>query len=55
MEWISVEEKTPEQFDHVLVSDGKVVTTSYFQDGDFIGKEIDIPITHWMPLPNPPL
>lgn len=54
MEWISVKHRFPEQYDHVLISDDKIVTTSYFQDGDFVGREIEIIPTHWMPLPKPP-
>jgi len=55
VEWIDVNQKLPEQFDQILISDGKVVTTSYFQDGDFVGKELDIEVTHWMPLPKKPV
>jgi len=55
MEWISVDDALPEQYDHVLVGDGKTVTTSYFQDGEFVATEVDIVITHWMPLPDFPV
>ncbi len=54
MEWISVKDRLPEQYDHVLIANGKIVTTAYFQDGEFVGEETDIVITHWMPLPQPP-
>lgn len=52
--WISVNKKFPEQYAHDLISDGEIVTTSHFQDGYFVGKEIDISVTHWFPLPKPP-
>lgn len=52
-EWIPVSERLPEQFDHVIISDGKYVTTSYFQDNDFVGMEIYLKdVSHWMPLPS---
>jgi hypothetical protein len=54
MEWISVKDRLPEQYDEVLISDGKTVTHSYFQDGSFVGREIAIEVTYWMPLPSAP-
>jgi len=53
-QWISVKDRFPEQYGECIISDGKIVTTSYFQDGLFVGKDIDITVTHWMPLPEPP-
>ena len=54
-EWIDVRCRLPAQYDEVLISDGKTVTWSYWQDGDFVGREIAIEATHWMPMPKPPM
>jgi hypothetical protein len=52
--WIDVRCMLPEQYDEVLISDGKIVTSSYFQDGSFVGRETAIEVTHWMAMPKPP-
>ena len=66
-EWISVKDRLPEYSndgfaDAVLVTDGFVQHMAYFVGGEWRfaeSGEIKEPmwyrITHWMPLPNPPI
>ena len=54
-EWISVDFGLPNQYDRVLVSDRKSVSVCYFQDDSFVGNELDMKITHWMPFPAKPV
>ena len=52
-EWVSVEERLPEDGDEVIVvSDGKTCA-SWHEAGDF-GWAVGGKVTHWMPLPTPP-
>ena len=51
----------PEEFEHVLVTDGKTVTTGtiYEAGGEKYWRVqneplLPIAVTHWMPLPKPP-
>lgn len=58
-EWISVDERLPEEYDIILCFDGSDVQPSVFLDGEFIeydryeGDTI-YGVTHWMPLPEAP-
>lgn len=65
MNWISVEDRFPEEGEY-LVSDGKNVTSAaffygiYWTASNYVSEEFDmnqvilnIKPTHWMPLPNP--
>jgi hypothetical protein len=53
-EWVSVEDKLPEQYTDVIVFiKGDTIAVDYVdENGDFYyyGKNV----THWMPLPKPP-
>jgi len=63
--WISVKERLPEVDTQVLIYYSDTMTTG-FQASEapmsneaipyWINSEIgcDLPVTHWMPLPNPP-
>lgn len=59
MEWISVKDRLPNDGDPVLISDGNLVREGTFLKWDGYNswcqprgmKEV----THWMPLPKPPL
>jgi len=54
-EWKTIE--TVPDFQDVLISDGKRIAIGAFVAGRWMSQEglpfVD-PITHWMPLPNPP-
>ena len=52
--WYSAKDVWPGQFDFVLISDGKIVALSHFQDGVFVSKTEDIDVVYWMPIPKPP-
>ena len=56
MEWISVEDRLPENDDYVLVhylfEDMPIVFVDRYRNGAFA--ETDMYITHWAPLPPPP-
>lgn len=69
--WISVKDQMPERGDDVLIFDGKTVAVAQlfrtikgmteWERPSFIGgwdSEIEIDetgVSHWMPLPEPPL
>jgi hypothetical protein len=64
-EWISVKDRLPESEDHegycatryLVATDGFGIHLALFLEhewwADYLSK-IVIPITHWMPLPEPP-
>ena len=55
-EWISVEDRLPEQYSGVIVFDGDCVGEAEY-DGKRFHWSADEDIafaTHWMPLPEPP-
>lgn len=70
MEWIRVQDKLPEKYSRVLVTNGKEVCIHYKQSGVnfedergydlYCGSHYDNcridegEVTHWMPLPEPP-
>jgi hypothetical protein len=60
MEWISVEDRKPEEGIRVLVYVGMPVAPSgeidvgYFDDGEWITRYHTQNVTHWMPLPDEP-
>jgi hypothetical protein len=64
LEWISVEDRLPELFecyDHsaqVIVTDGRHIRLDcYYKGWGWYEKkmwQMQDPVTHWMPLPNPP-
>lgn len=52
--WISVDERLPETYEDVLCFDRRSVIIDFMcSDGTWCGIH-DKPITHWMPLPEPP-
>lgn len=55
-EWISVKDRLPEKEGKVLVrsASGWVGDTRYGGDGKFDHCGLWVPVTHWMPLPQPP-
>ena len=56
-EWISVEERLPEQYGLFLIADDKGnmdAATWTKQFGWFSGSNRVKRVTHWMPLPEPP-
>ena len=58
MEWISVEDKLPENDKSVLGFHRSCYVSMVFhaQEGSFreMWGDTDLYITHWMPLPKPP-
>lgn len=61
MEWISVEDRLPEdgQYVHVYLSYGKQATCVFFADRNSFVDSLRFQhsnggVTHWMPLPEPP-
>lgn len=57
MKWISVKDKSPEDYQRVLfVGDDKAVPYPLVELGYFVPSQSKLPeyITHWMPLPEPP-
>ena len=62
MKWISVEDKFPNHQQTVLISVGEVVGLASFNQTLgfptlYFGSQetFDHRVTHWMPLPNPPI
>lgn len=56
MEWISVKDRLPENEKHVLITGNNTVYVGYyFYDSwtDLDGRTVSI--SHWQPLPEPPL
>ena len=55
-EWISVEDRLPEETGKYLVStkNGVVYQTKYYSGGKWGQKDKGKNITHWMPLPEAP-
>lgn len=59
-EWISVSEKLPEKLDEyiVMIKGAKVPTALWYNPNGELWKTeelgIKYPVTHWMPLPEPP-
>lgn len=55
-EWISVKDRLPDPFVDVLVSrNGKISIDYYEEDGSFAYDFKGRRVTHWMPLPQPPI
>ena len=61
--WISVEERMPERYANVIVCTkngvvGEAIKSEYAKHGwawsGYDGEDTDEPVTHWMPLPEPP-
>lgn len=60
--WISVEDRLPEPLEDVIVCRGVGMTEEpevrmgyMFFDGSWIfDRSTDDPVTHWMPMPEPP-
>lgn len=56
--WISVKDKLPDRDGSYIVHSGKsgAVFTAHFwaRDGHWSGRSLDLNVTHWMPLPEPP-
>lgn len=58
VEWIPVTERLPKPFESVLVYDGtaKEIELAYMtRHEEWVGVVINHNITHWMPLPEPPM
>ena len=62
-EWISVEERLPDAYSHIIACDkfGTVGEAVYFGEGwygkgwfEWVDEDAPIIATHWMPLPEPP-
>lgn len=55
-EWISVDEMLPEPYKDVLYFNGHSIGVDFIcSDGTWCDEEVhNKPITHWMPLPEPP-
>lgn len=55
-EWISVEDRLPEQYSGVIAYDGDAVGEAFYDGEDFMWTENEdfVFATHWMPLPEPP-
>ena len=62
-EWISVEDRLPEKSGYYLVFTdiGRIALLAYSKKyqafnahDDSYSEEYVIPVTHWMPMPNPP-
>ena len=56
-EWISVEERLPDNGEKVLIADNEgymIVAKWYELGGWFLPVCRANPVTHWMPLPEPP-
>jgi hypothetical protein len=60
MRWFSVQEKTPLINQNVIIFDGQSVKDFYYFNNlkffiDFSSQEKNKNVTHWMPLPSPPI
>jgi len=57
MEWISVKEKLPPCMLTVITTNGRKVTPAYRTSNDASAFSAWPPnqVTHWMPLPEPPV
>lgn len=55
--WIPVEERMPENGVNVLLhyEDGEIDVDCHFSRCGFIGEQTFGRVTHWMPLPAPPV
>ena len=57
-QWISVKDRLPESSGSYIVYSGKsgTVFTAHFwaRDNRWSGRSLNLTITHWMPLPEPP-
>ena len=53
-EWISVDERLPEMHEDVLCLCGRSVEIDFMCSDDTWCGVHNKPITHWMPLPEPP-
>ena len=53
--WISVEDELPKNLDDVLIhyADGRIEVGCRYSDGWLMERSWG-PVTHWMPLPEPP-
>lgn len=59
MEWISVEDRLPENKVRVLLFDnegfgvvsGRLIASVWYLESE---KDLNSNVTHWMPLPEPP-
>jgi len=59
VKWISIEERPPEKGERVLVCiqtrfGPEIDIKRHLSNGRFVHLNYDEPITHWMPLPEPP-
>lgn len=65
MEWISVEDELPPSCDEVFIwprpefNDMEIYTASYYIHSNCFEvwdgcDHTPVPVTHWMPLPDPP-
>lgn len=61
MEWISVKDELPKEHKWVILASVQYQVTTFriFMDGIFVNPDLDYFeikfITHWMPLPKPPV
>lgn len=62
--WISISESLPDEMTTVLVSmDAEIVTIGFLCDGEWeiesekvwFPVDIGAAVTHWMPMPTPPI
>lgn len=55
MKWISAKERLPRNLDDVLVlyENGNMEVSCRYSDGWLMERKWG-PVTHWMPLPEPP-
>lgn len=57
MKWISVEDKLPDNDQHVLCVYREWICTGIYHNSQFFlddDREADAIVTHWMPLPEMP-
>ena len=55
-QWIPVEERLPQNTENVLIrsASGYIGSLTHFKDSGFRDCGMWVPVTHWMPLPEPP-